>query len=196
MKEEILKLRLEGKSYREIEKILGCAKSTIAYHCSERQKILSKARSIKKRESEHPLVRKIENFKARRALKTKTEKFQCRVSINNPRKIIGKSHCSMKDIDIQFKSKDVINKFGDSPICALSGRIINWEDSSSYVLDHILPVERGGDNSLENLQLLNPQVNTAKSNLTDEEFLQLCKEILKFQGYKVEKLIDKCSRDS
>ncbi len=34
MKEEILKLRSEGKSYREIELALGCSKGTIYYHCA------------------------------------------------------------------------------------------------------------------------------------------------------------------
>jgi transposase len=37
-KESILRLRAEGKSYREIQKELGCSKSTIAYHCGEGQK--------------------------------------------------------------------------------------------------------------------------------------------------------------
>ena len=32
-KDKILKLRAEGKSYREIQSILGCSKSTISYHC-------------------------------------------------------------------------------------------------------------------------------------------------------------------
>jgi DNA-binding CsgD family transcriptional regulator len=34
MKENILNLRNEGKSYNEISKILGCSKGTISYHCS------------------------------------------------------------------------------------------------------------------------------------------------------------------
>lgn len=34
MKDEILKLRDEGKTYDEITKILGCSKSTISYHCN------------------------------------------------------------------------------------------------------------------------------------------------------------------
>ena len=33
MKEEIIKLRKEGKSYREIEKELKCSKANISYHC-------------------------------------------------------------------------------------------------------------------------------------------------------------------
>ena len=36
-KENILKLRKEGKSYGEIQKILGCSKSTISYHLGEGQ---------------------------------------------------------------------------------------------------------------------------------------------------------------
>ena len=35
MKEKILKLRQEGKSYNEIRRILGCSKGTISYHCSK-----------------------------------------------------------------------------------------------------------------------------------------------------------------
>ena len=34
LKEEILKLRREGKNYNEIVKILNCSKSTISYHCN------------------------------------------------------------------------------------------------------------------------------------------------------------------
>ncbi len=35
MKDKIIKLRKEGKTYNEIKKILGCSKSTISYHCSK-----------------------------------------------------------------------------------------------------------------------------------------------------------------
>ena len=35
MKEQILKLRKEGKTYNQIQDELGCAKSTISYHCSK-----------------------------------------------------------------------------------------------------------------------------------------------------------------
>lgn len=39
MKNKILKLRKEGKTYAEITSILGCSKSTISYHCGERGKL-------------------------------------------------------------------------------------------------------------------------------------------------------------
>jgi hypothetical protein len=38
LKEKILKLKSEGKSYRQIQKILGCSKGTIAYHLGDGQK--------------------------------------------------------------------------------------------------------------------------------------------------------------
>jgi DNA-binding CsgD family transcriptional regulator len=38
LKAEIFRLYEEGKSYSQIAKILGCAKSTISYHCGKGQK--------------------------------------------------------------------------------------------------------------------------------------------------------------
>ena len=38
MKQEILKLRAEGKTYDQIQVLLNCSKGTIAYHCGEGQK--------------------------------------------------------------------------------------------------------------------------------------------------------------
>lgn len=35
LKSEIVRLRGEKKSYREIEKILNCSRGTINYHCKE-----------------------------------------------------------------------------------------------------------------------------------------------------------------
>lgn len=45
MKEEILKLRSQGKSYSEIQKELGCSPGTISYHCNEKSKEKAKLRS-------------------------------------------------------------------------------------------------------------------------------------------------------
>ena len=36
MKEKILKLKKEGKTHNEIVQILGCSKSSVSYHCSEK----------------------------------------------------------------------------------------------------------------------------------------------------------------
>ncbi len=49
MKEQILKLRKEGKTYDEIVKIVGCSKGTVSYYCGKGQKEKSKLRQNKRR---------------------------------------------------------------------------------------------------------------------------------------------------
>lgn len=44
-KEDILRLRAEGKSYRQIQEVLGCSKGTIAYHLGPGQKDKTKDRT-------------------------------------------------------------------------------------------------------------------------------------------------------
>ena len=49
-KDEILRLREEGKTYKEIQDELGCSKGTISYHLGEGQKLKYKASSKAARE--------------------------------------------------------------------------------------------------------------------------------------------------
>jgi hypothetical protein len=46
-----------------------------------------------------------------------------------------------------------------------------WELGSRWHIDHITPRSRGGDNSLDTLQVLRDIVNHAKNSHTEEEFL-------------------------
>jgi len=48
-KNEIIRLGKEGKSYREIQRILGCSKGTIAYHLGmgQKEKTLGRQRMIR-----------------------------------------------------------------------------------------------------------------------------------------------------
>ena len=70
--------------------------------------------------------------------------------------------------------------------CYLTGTPINME-VDDYDLDHIIPVSRGGSNELSNLGVSIPVANKSKSNLTLEEYLELCKKVLKHHGYTVTK---------
>lgn len=58
--------------------------------------------------------------------------------------------------------------------CALTGRRLT---AKTAVLDHIVPVSRGGDHRIGNAQVLDRAVNRAKSILTNEEFIALCTEV-------------------
>lgn len=48
-KNQIIQLHSEGKSYRQIEEILGCSKGTIAYHLGPGQKDKTKQRTNRSR---------------------------------------------------------------------------------------------------------------------------------------------------
>ena len=62
MKEKILQLRSEGKSYSEIQKELNCSRGTISYHCGKGQKEKTNIRR-KSHLSSYPLAKKIYRFR-------------------------------------------------------------------------------------------------------------------------------------
>ncbi len=58
--------------------------------------------------------------------------------------------------------------------CALTGKRLD----RTAELDHIIPVSKGGKNEPSNLQWLAPEINQCKNDLTDEEFIAICKAVL------------------
>lgn len=173
VKKEILKLREEGNSYREIEKKLGCSRSTISYHCGAGQKKKSRERQ-KNNRAGNSLIRKVDKFKC---VKNRSRDFQ---NAKNLRK---------KDlVKFTFSYKDVLKKFGKKPICYLTGTPIDLSDSTSYNFDHVVPVSKGGLSTLDNLGITTRDANQAKSDLSVEEFINLCIKVLEHNNYKVVKL--------
>ena len=59
--------------------------------------------------------------------------------------------------------------------CALTGRVLRPDTAS---LDHIVPVRCGGEHRIENAQVLHKDVNRAKTTMTNEEFIRLCREVV------------------
>ena len=59
--------------------------------------------------------------------------------------------------------------------CALTGRRLTPDTAS---LDHVVPVRNGGEHAIENTQVLHKDVNRAKTTLSNEEFIQLCREVV------------------
>ena len=105
MKEKILKLRSEGKTYNEIEKMLGCSKSTISYHCSkfEVNKDLIKLNTEIKNESqikdssfllpENEIINKIISLRKQK-IKLKEISKKLEISIDVVRKVCRKYNLS------------------------------------------------------------------------------------------------------
>lgn len=185
MKDKILELRAEGKTYNEICEILGCSKSTVSYHCGEGQKEKQRRRMQKSRK-DNVMLRKTESFKRpsasfrKRRPETETDsKTLLRYKVNafkDKRRSDGES----------FTYHDVQDVFGEVTRCYLTGREIDLREPKTYQFDHIVPASRGGDNSLTNLGIACSEANRAKSDMTVDEFVALCKDVLEYHGYVVQ----------
>ena len=62
--------------------------------------------------------------------------------------------------------------------CALSGRVLAPETAS---LDHIVPLNRGGQHDIDNLWILEHTVNRAKGTQLVSEFVAMCEDIVNTQ---------------
>lgn len=76
-------------------------------------------------------------------------------------------------ITIEWLEQTLINQGGN---CALSGIPI---DLLTCEIDHILPETRGGSDELSNLRLVCTRANEAKGNMTDAEFFELCRNVIR-----------------
>ena len=60
--------------------------------------------------------------------------------------------------------------------CALTGRKLLPTSAS---LDHIHPVSRDGESSIDNAQVLDSAVNRAKNTMTNDEFIAMCRQVVR-----------------
>lgn len=89
-----------------------------------------------------------------------------------------------KEIDPNLTFENLMTKIGEKPTCYLTGTPINLEKSSSYSLDHIIPVSRGGKSTLENCGLATLDANISKKSMTEREFIDFCFAVCQFQQSK------------
>ena len=188
LKTQIIELRKKGLTYDQIKKKLNCSKSTISFHCNDKSKEKTYIRQRKRRKNK-PLEKKIESF-----LRTK--------NINNIDKTtIYESYSDRLKIktwnftraqkrsygERMFNETELINKIGTTPKCYLTGRPINLNQSKSYALDHVVPRSKGGNNSIDNCEIACIEANKAKHNMSYDEFVQLCKEVVEYHNIKLKR---------
>jgi len=181
MKEKILKLRKEGKSYREIQKELKCSTSTISYHCGEGQKEKSAQRQRNRRVSVTSIIKKKINRFNTRAFKNKVRDFKRERTLQGSWKNKG-------EVIDTFNIEELIKKIKDNPYCYLTGDKIDLSKSSSFSFDHIIPISNNGDSSLKNLGLCTREANMSKFKLELSDYFELCRKVLTNNGYEVIKL--------
>lgn len=160
LEESIKNLNLQGRKIREIKEELNCSYSTIAYHLYEKTKLNTKKRTNKNRigKNYHNTIKGV-----------LSNRFNQFFRIGKSRKI---------NFDKTFTIKQFEEKFYNSPVCYLTGANLLEIDPKFISVDHITPLSRGGDCSLENLGFCTRDANLAKSDKTPEEFLNLCKLVI------------------
>jgi 5-methylcytosine-specific restriction endonuclease McrA len=164
---DIKKLRDKGYSYSQICEELKCAKSTVAYHLGENEKRNSRIRDKKYRKN--TWYRKLNewnlNFENRNWF---------RAGVQNRQKTL-------------FLLREYLEKEHDNR-CYLSGRKLNFDNIENIHFDHIISRSKNGKNDLDNLGVCVSEANQSKSDMSVEEYLDLCKDVLEHNGYSVKKI--------
>ena len=62
--------------------------------------------------------------------------------------------------------------------CALTGRELTPDNC---VMDHITPLAGGGKHIKDNAQLVRAEVNRAKGQMSEDEFVRLCRDVVNFK---------------
>lgn len=172
------------KSYQQTCERFKCSKSTVYYHVSEKGKSQNVERNRRFRSNAEPLKIKFEKFINRiYTEKENRDKNSIKKVIYD--KISDFQRKGFKMSDDKFTYEDLVNKIGPNPRCYLTGEIIDLSKPKTYQLDHIIPKSRGGTNTIDNVGLCTKKANISKSNLTKDEYIELCKQVLINNGYKV-----------
>lgn len=188
--EKIKRLRELGKTYSEIQKELNCSKSTISYYLADGQKEKSIYRQNKYRRKNINVILmvKLDCFKR---IKTrdikKIDKKQRTIKKAIIEKLMRYKNRKKDYCMTDFNTKDVLNMIGENPKCYLTGKPIDLSDSKSYHFDHKIPASKGGKNTLDNLGICTKDANMSKTDMSLDEYLDLCKQVLINFGYTITK---------
>lgn len=179
--QNIFELRAEGLSYAAIVRQLGCSRSVVCYYCRADQKEKYATRQRARRAQVTGLAHKCNKFQTRNKKTAKTRQVKFKTIRARLRERIWRFHrngCTGRYAAMEFTVDELLTKIGAQPRCYLTGRPIDLTKTSTYHLDHIMPVSKGGDNSLSNCGLASKAANQAKNDLSVEEFVTLCRLVV------------------
>jgi CRISPR/Cas system Type II protein with McrA/HNH and RuvC-like nuclease domain len=105
---------------------------------------------------------------------------EARAKFRNRLKDYAKKHKSDTERTKMVNIKKVIDKYNITEentkiVCRYTGDILDWKRPEECQVDHIIPRSRGGENTLENLQIISKKANQAKGDMTHEEFIEFIK---------------------
>jgi len=186
LRDKILNLKSDNKTYNQICKILHCSKGTVCYYLGKDQKEKTNLRNKRYRKNSDPINLKLNAFLSRKTkiINNKKSKSSIDRSIYFKMKTFFRNKKTRIHMKPMFSLEDLKNKIGENPICYLTGKKIDLSKSRTYHFDHIIPVSRGGDNSLNNLGICTREANQAKCDRTLDEFIQLCMEVINHHNKK------------
>lgn len=99
--------------------------------------------------------------------------------------ICSKARCKRKGRDYNISAEYLIDLFREQAgICALSGREMVASQSSSRKNSHpntvsVDRIDSAGGYTIGNVRLVTTHCNIARSNFTDEQFIELCRDIVR-----------------
>lgn len=180
LEKSIKELRGQGYTYKQIEKELGCSRSTISYHLGNGQKEKSANRK-RKWFKNNRLFKKIENFHKitkKIEIPPSTRPLNHRISSK-----ISQYHSNGKRMNTAYSQrtftvKEATRLIKERGVCYLTGDPIDIEDTQSYHFDHIKPRVNGGENNLDNLGITTKEANYAKRDMEFEDFIKMCHKIV------------------
>lgn len=181
LQEKILNLRKNGKTYQEIVDELKCSKSLVCYYCGNSQRKKANIRQNKLRKTYHPYIKKLNSF-----IKCKPGLSKRKISTNKAKTLIIKKLNEFTGYsNMKITLEQLIAKFSEKPRCYLTGQEIDIYDTKTYEFDHKIPTSKNGPNTIDNLGICIRQANRCKQDLTPEEFIDICKKILSYNGYTI-----------
>ena len=169
--DKIHELRDKGMSYNQIATMTKCSKATLSYYFGSGGKKAVRDRQRKNRKELGVLRARLESWELDNGKLPRHNVFR---KTKQDRK--NRIEESRKYLEDTFNGK-----------CYLSGRPFDLDDTGTFHFDHIIPKSAGGENHIANLGVCVPEANQAKSDLSVDEFLELCKDVLEQNGYSIEK---------